>query len=77
MTRLLAVALLAELADLATYRPANEVSPITLALGPYAIPVKLLLLVVLAAGFLAFRERWRPVLLAGVAAGAFGAWSNL
>lgn len=70
-------ALLSELADLATYRSASEANPLALFLGPYAIPVKLLLLVVIASGWLAYRERWRPVLAAAIVAGAIGTWSNL
>ena len=70
-------ALLSQTLDLLTYRPAFEVNPVTLALGPYAIPVKLLLLVVIAAGYLAYRARWNPVLAVAVVAGCVGTLTNV
>lgn len=70
-------ALLAELADMLSMNFATEQNPIVVAAGPYALPLKLLLMVVVAAGYLAYRARWRPVLAVAVVAGCVGAWSNL
>ena len=72
---LLALAVIAQLADLVTLDTANELNP--LASSPLALVAKGLLVVVIIAGNYAVGRRWRGVLLVAVAVGIVGFASNV
>ena len=81
---ILAFALIAQLLDLATYRPWNEANPIVRALGPeQAIPAKLWLLVLVASVYVLltvtrkYRRVGEFVALVGLAVACVGLGSNL
>lgn len=71
------LALAAELADLATFHPWNEANPIVNFLGPWSVSVKLLVVLVVVAGTVAVRKRWKPVLVTAIVAGSVGTLSNV
>lgn len=78
------LAVVAELADLATYSPLEEQNPLVVGLGA-AAPLAKLALVLLLVSIAALERRARPLaragirtaLFAAIVLGAVGVWSNL